>query len=861
MHTSLVQIYRILTFALLSLLCIRCQSIKSDEIITAEDEIPEQIDYNFHVKPILSDRCFKCHGPDKNQIKGDLRLDLASGAYKAAINDASKAPSVIDPGSLRNSELVRRICSHEPEYVMPPPESHLALSPKEKAILLRWIEQGAEYKPHWSFVAPTAPALPNVENENWAHNEIDYFVLSEIENRGLSGSDRASKEALLRRATLDLTGLPPAVDEINAFIADQSSDAFEKVIDELLDSPHFGERMALDWLDIARYADSHGYQDDGLRNTWPWRDWVIDAYNKNIPYDTFLLWQLAGDLLPDPSQEQLLATCFNRNHPQTQEGGVIDEEYRVEYVADRTNTVGKGLLGLTMECARCHDHKYDPITQHDYYSMYAYFNNNNDAGIVPYDGEASPTMILADDKTQRLLDSLERESKFLETAIDEDNFIDAFEAWVERVDAQASVQDAAKYQLMADFSFEYEQKIDKRRINLDLKPPKDKVKGDTYSYWNTAKSGLDAMVWGHNDDRPKIVEGYRNNGVQFIGDAGIRFNRDLDFDRHQPFSVMIWVKILKAGEAGPIFGKTNGDFEGYRGWLCKINEDGTLSFQLNHVWPDNAIDFKTVESVPIGEWVHVALTYDGSSKASGVNFYVNGDVPAHRLYTDNLNKSILHGSHGTNWSNQPFLLGMELRKSIKDVLMDELKVYERELAPIELAHYLSDSIHRVQEQDLLKFYLVAGLNPTFTDQLDQLTALRKQANLITTDLPEVMIMRERKYPEPTFVLDRGAYDAPADKVEPTVPSFMASDQAYSPDRLGFARWMIDPKNPLTARVAVNRLWSACFGVGLVATQEDFGSQGNLPSHPELLDWLSLRFIELDWDVKALLKEIMMSATY
>ena len=448
--------YRFFGLVGLALLYIHCQSIKTEEITAAEGEIPEQIDYNFHVKPILSDRCFKCHGPDQNQLKGDLRLDIESEAYKSATNEVSEAASVISPGHLGNSELALRICSDDPNYVMPPPESHLDLTAREKAILLRWIEQGAEYKPHWSFVPPQMLEIPTVKNQEWANNDLDKYILKELEDHGLVGADKANKETLLRRATLDLTGLPPTISEIEAFIADNTPGAYEKVVDRLLDSPHYGERMALDWLDIARYADSHGYQDDGLRNTWPWRDWVIDAYNKNIHYDTFLLWQLAGDLLPDPSQEQLLATCFNRNHPQTQEGGVIDEEYRVEYVADRTNTVGKGLLGLTMECARCHDHKYDPITQDDYYSMYAYFNNNNDAGIVPYDGEASPTLILADGQTQQLLDSLKEESNLLEAALQPENYMEAFRKWAEEVDAEDAITNAAKDGLLADFGFETE---------------------------------------------------------------------------------------------------------------------------------------------------------------------------------------------------------------------------------------------------------------------------------------------------------------------------------------------------------------------------------------------------------------------
>ncbi len=845
------------------LLMVHCQSIESDEIKAAQHSIPAEIDYNFHVKPILSDRCFKCHGPDQNKIKGDLRLDLQTEAYKATTNESSRVSQVIDPGHLRSSEFVGRILSNDPAYMMPPPEAHLELSASDKAILLRWIEQGAEYKDHWSFAPLAKPNLPTVENHEWAQNELDHFILRKIEEVGLGGAAKATKEIMLRRATLDLTGLPPTVEGLQAFLTDASPDAFERVIDRLLSSPHYGERMAMIWLDLARYADSHGYQDDGLRNTWPWRDWVIDAFNRNLPYDTFLLWQLAGDLLPSPTQEQLLATCFNRNHPQTQEGGVIDEEYRVEYVADRTNTVGKALLGLTMECARCHDHKYDPITQEDYFSLYAYFNNNNDAGIVPYNGEAAPTIILPDDETALYLDSLSREVKRLEATIHPSNFSADFSRWLETLDTAHTIIKAAKQALVADFSFERESSILKSHMQLDKAPKKvQDLKAETFAYFSKAKNTLDAQVWGHHDDRPKLVDGYRGKGVQFIGDAGIRFNRDLDFDRHQPFSVTLWVKVLKQGEEGPIFGKTNGDFEGYRGWLCKLNQDGTLSFQLNHVWPDNAIDIQTLKPIPVNDWVHIAMTYDGSSKAAGVNIYINGAKPAYRLYTDHLHKSLLHGTRGSNWSDQPFLLGMELRKSIKDVLMDELMIYRRELAPVEIGYnYDGDIEANVKEEDLVKLYLCTSMNPTYNRIFEQLTEVRKEHNLVLTDQPEVMVMRERKHPKATFILDRGAYDAPTREVQPRVLTFLGVDQVFDEDRLGLARWLINEQNPLTARVAANRLWSICFGEGLVVTQEDFGSQGDLPSHPQLLDWLAMRLIELDWDIKAFLKEIMMSATY
>ncbi|MCB0685684.1 MAG: DUF1553 domain-containing protein [Saprospiraceae bacterium] len=852
------------------LLVTACQSIVPDEVAQAYEEIPDQVDYNFHVKPILSDRCFKCHGPDANQRKGDLRLDTPEGLFQKTTNESSVATAVIDPGSLQGSEFVRRILSSDPDYVMPTTTSNLSLDAREKAILLRWIEQGAEYKEHWSFTPPQMPTIPEVGKEDWAKNDIDLFILKDLEKHQLSPSTQTDGHTLLRRIALDLTGLPPTPKEQADLISsDNQLQDIASVIDYYQSKPEYGEKMALGWMDVGRYADSHGYQDDGMRNTWPWRDWVIDQFNHNLRYDTFLLWQLAGDLLPNPSEEQLLATCFNRNHPQTQEGGVVDEEYRVEYVADRTNTLGKGILGLTMECARCHDHKYDPISQKDYYSLYAFFNNNNDAGIVPYNGEASPTLILPNDQDKDRLTDLHQQIVKLEDSLQlTDKYLKDFKDWYTALPSDVTSKIAELPGMVADFSFEKEVKQDKYSIYLDKGLPPTRPPGAkpsfVYTFSNKVKQKQDAQNWGHPDDRPQVVpDGHTGSGLLFNGDAGVRFNRDLDYDRDQPFSVSVWVKFLKAGEEGPIFGKTNGDFEGYRGWLCKLNPDGTLSFQLNHVWPDNCIDYQTTEPVAINQWMHIVMTYDGSSRAAGVHFYVDGKTPANILHADHLKKSLLHGVKGSNWSNQPFLLGMELRKSMENMVLDELKIFDRPLVPYEIQYIYAGTVpEKKNQEEWFNYYLLSGRNKHFNQLQRQLQDVRRQENLLMTDQPEVMVMHEKKFPRESYILNRGAYDAHADTVHPAIPeAFRGKEPLSSPDRLGLAKWVIAPDNPLTARVEVNRLWLQCFGKGIVSTQEDFGSQGDLPTHPELLDYLTLRFIDLDWNVKALLKEIMMSATY
>lgn len=367
-------------------------------------KIPDKVDFNFHIRPILSDRCFTCHGPDASQRKEDLRLDTREGAL-AALKDYEDRYAIV-PHNPEASEVFLRVNSKDTSLVMPPVSSNMKLSEYEIKLIKKWIEQGAEFKPHWSLVPPQMPELPTVDQDSWVTNEIDYFTLKKMEEAGLSPNPRADKVHLLKRVSFDLLGLPPTLEIQQKFLNDDSPEAYEKLIDELLTSPHYGEKMAIHWLDVARYADSHGYQDDGLRTMWPWRDWVIHAFNQNYPYDQFLTWQLAGDLIPDKTRETILATGFNRNHKITQEGGVIDEEYRIEYVTDRTNTFGKAFLGLTFECAKCHDHKYDPISQRDYYSTFAFFNHVPEKGIVgTIDASFAdpPNMEITDEDLEKVL--------------------------------------------------------------------------------------------------------------------------------------------------------------------------------------------------------------------------------------------------------------------------------------------------------------------------------------------------------------------------------------------------------------------------------------------------------------------------
>lgn len=517
-------------------------SLVSDtEVSNQEFSLPEKISYNYDVKPILSDKCYKCHGPDPKAIEGELRLDVTDHWYRISKENPSK--QIIFPSDLSKSELVDRIRSTRASHQMPPPESHLELSEREKQIIEKWIDQGAKWENHWAYIPPVKQPLPNVKFDLWHHNPIDRFIAAEWEKRNLEPAPMATKELWLRRLYFDLTGLPPTTEQIDDFLADPSSNAFEKVVDQLLDSPAYGERMASIWMDMARYADTNGYQDDTERFMWPWRDWVIHAFNKNLPYDQFVSWQLAGDLFPQATPEQILATGFNRNHMITQEGGVIEEEYRVEYVADRTVTTAKSFLGLTMECARCHDHKYDDLTQKDFFNLYSFFNRLDEKGRIGYTEIAAPKI-----------------------------------------------------------------KIDRKLVN---------------------------------------------DGLVFLN--------------------------------------------------------------------------------------------------------------------------------------------------------------------------LPDSIPEI----------------------------------------EVMVMEEVEDLRKTYVLNRGAYDAPTDiEVGGGMPeNILKFDPELPKNRLGLARWLFDPQNPLTARVAVNNLWQQFFGKGIVATPSDFGNQGALPSHPQLLDWLSVTFVEEGWDIKKMIKRMVLSATY
>ncbi|CAN5452200.1 DUF1553 domain-containing protein [soil metagenome] len=811
-----------------------------DEVATAKVNLPENIDFNIHVKPILSDRCFACHGPDKNNRQGDLRLDIEKGAYASLTSGNGKA---VIPGKLHKSELFHRILSDDPEYKMPPDESNLFLTHEEKAILIKWIEQGAVYKPHWAFIPPEILQIPEIHNKEWkVNNPIDNFILSSLEKKGLTPAPEANKERLLRRVTLDLTGLPPTIEEIDHFLQNNSLDAYEKVVDRLLNSEAYAERMAMEWMDIARYADSHGMHADGWRYMWPWRDWVIKAFKENMPYDQFSTWQMAGDLLPDATKEQILATAFNRNHPMTAEGGVIDEEFRLQYVFDRTNTIGTAFLGLTLECAKCHDHKFDPITQEDYYKMSAFFNNVKEIGMTGDDGNFGPMLLLSDTETdleiQKYDDKIKDKQKEVQVSIEK---IQSIKSLISKPGKDLKINGLVAY-LPFDKLQEKVNSNGKKELIIDNNPAS-KAPGN-----------------------PQLVEGRFGNALQFQNEYDeVYLEKVGNFEINEPFSVSLWVNTSKKekGKTQVLIGNAGNKNIYWRGWDFYLDTLNQLSARLIHSLPHNYIHVSS-DVVPLNTWSHVAFTYDGSATAEGLSLYINGEKTETTIHYDRLYKTIKTIAFGGKINDVPLRIGKSYRaftgeNGIFKGKLDEIKIFDRQLTSYEMS-LLGGNEGNLNEESQ-KQYLVAR-DKNYQKQLQELKKLRQEKLQLINDIPEIMVMEEMKEPKATFVLDRGQYDAPTQKVEPATPeSISVFPDTLPKDRLGLSKWLFSKNNPLTARVTVNRYWQMIFGQGLVKTSEDFGNQGNLPVHPELLDWMAVYFQESGWDLQKLLNTLVMSATY
>lgn len=799
------------------------------------------VDYDRQVLPILSDNCYKCHGPDQKARKADLRLDREDGALRV-----KEGRTVIVPGKSVQSELVRRISSRDPREMMPPPKSNRKLTPPQIDLLKSWVDQGAKWGTHWAFAPLKRPVLPDVKDQHWCRNGVDRFVLARLEKEGITPAPEASKARLLRRVSLDLTGLPPTLEDLDAFLNDASADAYEIVMDRLLASPRYGERMASIWLDLARYADTHGYQMDRYRPMWPWRDWVIKAFNENLPYDQFVTWQLAGDLLPNATKRQRLATAFNRLHMQNEEGGIVEEEFRVAYVVDRVDTFGTAFLGLTLECSRCHDHKFDPITQKDFYSLFAFFQNIDESGQTSYftNSMPVPTLLLSDDATDQKLSQLRRQIAEKQKAILElrTHSSEAFDKWL------ADKGNVPKPSgCVGEFHFD---QIEDGKVANAADPSKP----------------------GKSVEGPKLVDEGLRKAAQLSGENGFVFPGIGHFTRANSFSLALWVKTPDHSPRMTVLHHSKAPIDaGSRGYELLL-ENGKVAFGLHHMWPGNSLKVRAIDSVPVNEWAHVVVTYDGSSRAAGIHIYINGKSADFQIIRDGLYKDITYAGDG----DEPDLaLGYRFRDNgFKGGLVSELKIFDRALTPFETMELanpgaLADTWKLGAEnlspgqRELLLDYFLSRVYPSAQKLAAELHDLRKEENEITNPIPEVMVMQELPRPKPAYVLKRGAYDAHADEVwantPATLPPMRGGDEPRN--RLGLAHWLFDADNPLTARVTVNRLWQQMFGRGIVETSDNFGSQGSPPTYPELLDYLACEFRDDNWDVKRLLKEIARSATY
>ncbi|MBL7761962.1 MAG: DUF1553 domain-containing protein [Chitinophagaceae bacterium] len=850
------EIYRNFLFTIVIAVTITgCGTDMPADVKKAYAMLPDKLDYNIHVKSILADKCFSCHGPDKARREAGLRLDIADKAYDELPESLGRY--AIEPGSAEGSELVKRILSDDPAFLMPSPSSHLKLSAQEKAVLIKWIEEGAKYKPHWAFVAPEKPELPTVSGKETVINPVDNFVIDRLKKEGLQPSKEASKEVLARRLYLDLTGLPPTIEQIDEFINDKSSTAYEKLVDKLLASPHYGEKMAVDWLDVARFADSHGYTVDRLRDMSPYRDWVINAFNKNLPYDKFIEQQLAGDLMPNPDRDMIIATAFNRNHAQNMEGGIVEEEFQTEYVVDRTNTFGSAFLGLTVGCAKCHDHKYDPITQKNYYQLFSFFNNVREAGQISWnDATPTPTLLLTDEKKQKILAYLNTEivSQEKKTITLADSATGSFEKWIQQRKFKTIDKNNANG-LQAYYSFEHSS-----LANTINKQQQATMKTET----------------GAKGSAPVFIKGFSGQGLQLNGDTWLNLDDVGIFRKSEPFTIGIRVNIPKDLKEGVILHKSQAErlynFRGYHLYY----KNNRLELMMAHTAPGNAIIKVSLDSIPKEEWIQLTITYDGSSKAEGLSLFMNGKAVKMKTEMDLLTKDIVFDKNSfiTSSSQPPLQIGAWWRgNGFKNGKIDDIVVYDRQLTPYEIEVLAgnkswSSIINKEpgqlsdQEKEILRAYYLSAIDPLMIAAKDNLKRMRTELSDSSENIDEIMVMREMPERKKTFILKRGNYDMPGDEVFPNTPeSVLPFPKELPANRYGLAQWLVDKKNPLTARVAVNRIWQNIFGTGIVKTSEDFGNQGEMPSHPELLDWLAIYFIESGWDVKKMNKLIVMSATY
>jgi hypothetical protein len=789
--------------------------------------------FNRDIRPLLSENCFPCHGPDSAARKADLRLDQ---------RDAALAAGVIVPGNPEESELVSRIFSDRPRRMMPPPSSHKQLSPQAKELLRRWVAAGAEYEPHWSFLPPVRPEPPAVENAAWVRNPIDRFILSRLEEEGLEPAPEADRRALARRLSLDLTGLPPSPEDVEEFARDPSPGAYEAFVDRLLASEHWGEQRGRYWLDAARYADTHGIHFDNYREMWSYRDWVIDAFNRNLPFDQFTVEQLAGDLLEEPSLDQLIATGFNRCNMTTNEGGVIAEEYLVLYTRDRTETASQVWLGLTANCAVCHSHKFDPLSQQEFYSMAAFFNNTTQGAMDGNIKDTPPVVPVPLSEDRERWDELQLETRDVERQL---------------AGRRGSARQPFVDWLLASGKAGFEAHLPGE--GLLLHAPLEEGAGRAVRLISGGRSMTIELAvenaWGDGHVAARAFLNAPGAALE-MADAG-------DFERDAPFSAAAWVRLPRNDVSGAIFARQDESSE-HRGWDLWFDK-GRLAAHLSHKWPGDAIKVAARERLEANRWFHVLLTYDGSGAAAGVRLYVDGKPQETAVEADRLKGSLR--------AAVPFKVGQRHSGSrLEGLLIQDLRLYERALSAGEAlrlarasrAAWLAakpDARSAAAEEEILGAWLVLE-DPLFRELEARKESLAAEIAALRARGTVAHIQRERSEAPIAYVLHRGEYDLRLDRVGPETPEVLPPMPAELPrNRLGFARWLFLPEHPLTARVTANRFWQEVFGAGLVRTAGDFGVSGELPSHPELLDWLAVELRDSGWNVKRFFKLLVTSAAY
>ncbi len=844
---------RTLTAALLALAVTVCATNRPPAAIAA-GPVPKaepvkavaKLEYNRDVRPILAETCFACHGPDSAARKGKLRLDQ---------RDAAVERGAITPGKLDESEMIARILLPESDdKLMPPVKSHKKLTAKQIDTLKTWVGQGAEYQLHWSFLSPVKPPVPAVGDQAWVKTPIDAFVLAELEKRGLKPAPEADRRTLARRLSLDLTGLPPKPEDVEAFVGDKAANYYETFVDKLMTSPHWGEHRGRYWLDAARFADTHGIHFDNYREMWAYRDWVIRALNANMPFDQFTTEQLAGDLLPNPTLDQKIATGFNRCNITTNEGGAIGEEYLVLYARDRTETAAQTWLGLTAGCAVCHDHKFDPFSARDFYSLAAFFNNSTQGAM---DGNIKDTPPIL----------------FVPAPEDREKYL-AYDANLKV--AQAKL-DGRKKAARAEFAaWLKEAKPDgftPPKAGLTFHARFDEGKGkEVASEWK-GKPRTDALptgatwVAGPTPDAKVLAIKAAQGTIKFPAGVG-------DFEADKPFTYAAWVQVPQRGQTGGVFAKMD-EKDQHRGWDLYLQND-KFAVHFVHAWPDNAFKLTTKGGFDPNKWHHVTVTYDGSRKPSGMTLFVDGEPqPVDVDVNGQQNPAGFKdpSPSKTTKTETPLVLGQRSEGAkLRQVGLADFRLYERALTGKEVGELaaagkvfatLSKPADKrtPAEVDALFNWWVTTRDTTSAALAEELSKLKREESAFKGRGTTAHISVEKATPPEAHILKRGDYDKRGEKVGADTPSALPGfDKSLPRNRLGLAKWLLNKDNPLTGRVTVNRFWQELYGQGLVRTAGDFGVTGELPSHPELLDWMAEEF-ESHWDVKTFFKLLVTSATY